>query len=1390
MELHCSDDMGHNHHPADNVSISATIPFTIVDDGVPRVSATQNSIEECLRHMQNITNDCAPFFRCSTEQKVMYKHFNTHGTPFLCSSVEGNSGRTTTVQCKQFSERYHIVQLFHIFNAEFAAATIYDSRGYAIDKCLIQANELFLLDSSMKGDVLCVIGQPVLKHAGQMVLCLPAPDILHAVIRWWNANENASTVELFAGIGGWSFGAMMYAHPLTKGTRLIAVDKDLHVLKTFQKNHGGTIWDLKNFEDYRNCISATDPILLCCDFQDKQWWSLLFWLPCVELRWSAPCPPWSKGADSRGLDCWEGMIIMDVGDFIKVVQPHHACGENVASLIEHRHWHEVREHFGHTGMYGPFVASVDLKCLTRNSRKRCIILHLRDCPVNQAFFNGWLDIHRLDSCESRLIDPLEPSLVGCIISADTFCMMFDRKFAPSDWKRKANVLNPTMIKKLRFPDIDEVLPTFMHMYGQQHNVRSDLLLTKGLYAFGVDQNGTLRYYHPFEIMRLMTFPTQLVLPDVIEKAYAQIGNSIAPAHAVFAFNSVMAAEDISFYSHEQIMKKYFLPLCDLSMYRVDIEEDWMHLKPSANIAEISIACVTFNIEDILQFPWSGKSGMTIGEAMMSALPTALLQLVDAIFENDMLDNQRIDPNQRVGCQFIYITLKKINIIVEPIGIFHVHPLVQFWGVLEWISLKTNMNEDMFQARVNHLIPSAFTYVYVLADYVVRVVQHPLRGGGTTQDVKTWLAGVLENKGVPSNRVPDRTMQVIGSIGYAKLKNCMAEKDAWSSLKFLASEKGINLVRIEERMISHDKLPPPEDPWATSHKKKNKGRGKGKFQDDLGHHTTKAQVDYTFFKCSDGKPPVPLKIDEFGPHATGLVVVCHDDPLLPGLLTQIQVGKYSTDELALLIIGPVSLGSQICAIPVTVPGWVRGKPAALNGVLIQCGDVPLEMEQITSVEIKDIPKSTVIMANVYRNENSLWSTLQEHGAERYLKCVGGNDIKGSIEVWSFAYYKSGKKISLSDHDSAEYAHFVFRVPDSLLHKILRLSGNACMFLISKGSEGGRDLRFRVISTDLKEVQQVQSILLKVPEHLGIVRVNGFIGIRVEKSKYKDIKKRIHPDESTDEDIAGHADAFKYTIMNLPAGCDKVQLRGALKQASWQAQILAPNGYRTWNVISCSEPPSRSLKIDNHIAVILKQDKNEERTVVASSDRRLITKPVVIEIDKALPASSGDARNVTAPQKKMLDQMFQTVRDELKDEIRETLESQCTSKIDEIEIRLKKDIDDCQTKIKDVHDANERRFDEQAKLIQEAQKDHKRAVSQFVSGMQQIEQQMSHQQSTVQGQLDQFFSRAESFHAAQAQKSQEAFDAKLDEIMNLFTQGHDEKNRKLNDGSGTRQPSPKV
>ena len=54
--------------------------------------------------------------------------------------------------------------------------------------------------------------------------------------------------------------------------------------------------------------------------------------------------------------------------------------------------------------------------------------------------------------------------------------------------------------------------------------------------------------------------------------------------------------------------------------------------------------------------------------------------------------------------------------------------------------------------------------------------------------------------------------------------------------------------------------------------------------------------------------------------------------------------------------------------------------------------------------------------------------------------------------------------------------------------------------------------------------------------------------------------------------------------------------------------------------------------------------------------------------------------------------------------------------------------------------------------------------------------------MQGQLDQFFSRAESFHAAQAQKSQEAFDAKLDEIMNLFTQGHDEKNRKLNDGSG--------
>lgn len=137
MDLHCSDVVEHNHHLAGNASISATTPFTLDADGVPCDTATQTMMDDCLQKMVHIKNDRAPVFLCSKDRDEMFKHFNAHGTPFLCAPVDGNTSS---------SERYHLVQLYHIINAEDAVATIYDANGYAMDKCLIQANDLFCLE--------------------------------------------------------------------------------------------------------------------------------------------------------------------------------------------------------------------------------------------------------------------------------------------------------------------------------------------------------------------------------------------------------------------------------------------------------------------------------------------------------------------------------------------------------------------------------------------------------------------------------------------------------------------------------------------------------------------------------------------------------------------------------------------------------------------------------------------------------------------------------------------------------------------------------------------------------------------------------------------------------------------------------------------------------------------------------------------------------------------------------------------------------------------------------------------------------------------------------------------------------------------------------------------
>ena len=1274
----------------------------------------------------------------------------------------------------------HVILLFRVFTGRSAAGVFVTPDGSIGERCLVIASGPFQFDEHMKGDMLCVIGVQPQVMQGVPVVMLPMPDTLHAVIRLWNEHSKCSVVELFAGLGGWSFGFKLYQQAKAKGARLIAIDTNRDVLLTFQKNHGGTFWEFSDVKSFTDCLQQDDPILIHSDFQDKKWWSILFWIPCVALWFSSPCQPWSQAANALGLDSWDGETILDVAQFISITQPHHALGENVAGLLCHKDWNEVKDAFMQTGLYGPFCTVVDLAAVTACVRKRCIIILMRDCPQVHGAFNGWNQIGVMDSPSNRFLAEECGDLDRCRIDPVALEMMLDPTYAPPSVKaRFGSDVMKSALRDLRFINGDETVPTFMHQYSRQHQLGKDLLRRKGLMSFGIDSIQGARYFHPCEIARLLGFPVGMILPFAIEQAYRQLGNSISPVHAIFAFHVVEVASGYFGLSHEQIIKRLCLPLFTMSTQRVDHDDKWMWLQPQ-RLIEPQVHTIVFHVDDFMVIPWTCNSETTLKEALHLAMAHSLHSAIKSVYIDDFLEGKLCSLDDVVVSAHYSVHLSNVNIVVEPVGICSIHPLLKIYHLVMWVQHTTSMPVECFCLSVNRTIPEAETMLYLFQSQVVRVLQAPLKGGAR-DDVKTWLAGILTQKGVPDGRLPERVMFVVDKIGWAQAKECMTAKDPWIALKDKANEYGITLLRPEERSHNRADLEPTPDWWAKSANKSRdkKGRGKGKNAD---FNISKVQIDFSFFRCADDSVPPALKIEDFGPDVTGLVVVNHDDSQLPSVLAQIRGQKFSPDELAILVLGTASLGSEVDAQQVTIPGWVRGQPAALQGLLVQCGDTPLQTASSQKISLTDVPQSTVIMVNVYRNGNDQWTQLDQ-GAERFLKKLSSGEIKQTLEVWSFAYFRGGKKVAFQDRGDAEYAHFVFRCPDNFLAKMLRLSGTNGTFMISKGPEGGRDVRYRILQTDCVDMHEMQHYLLQIPEHQGVVKVNGFLGLRVEKSKYKDAKKKIYPEASTDEDYHGQPDAVKYTIMNLPPGCDKLQLRRALKEASWPAQVLTPNVHRTWTVLACASPPARVLQIQDTNAVILKQIPHGERTIVAATDRRLVTRPMNFDIEKGSGCSQSE-RSVTGPQKLRFEQLMQDVKADLKHDLKHDLAKEihdATSKLNtQQEVALVK-CSQLEEQLTNGLAACNTRISEQGVVLQDLKRDHARAVQQFTQGMQTLEHTVKAQSQSMSSQLDSFFARAEAFHQNQAVKVQDKFDQRFEEKFDELRALFGEKRQKGADGA---------
>ncbi len=401
-------------------------------------------------------------------------------------------------------------------------------------------------------------------------------------------------------------------------------------------------------------------------------------------------------------------------------------------------------------------------------------------------------------------------------------------------------------------------------------------------------------------------------------------------------------------------------------------------------------------------------------------------------------------------------------------------------------------------RVNNVVLDMATFV-VVANHAGVIRTQLLQGFGGSP-VRAKLQTLLVQQGVPQDSSGERATNLIETCGVKIIEQALAMANPWTAIKQQATAKKFQLITAAERYLSTQRdLIFEEDPWAPKPSPgtggKGKGSGKGskkprkKFDwgTDVIEETT---LDQTFLETRKNSVH-KISWDALEQGTSGVCVL----PL--STVTErrelIFSRNFSASPSIILTIGQVDPppGKSSKCVFMTVPGWLAEKPVALNCTLIQVGDQSFPIPEIKEIPTT-IPVQTICMIQVYREEadSQHFSALQD-GFAAYLRKLGLDSWRFIDSEWSQSFFSGKKK---TDIESCQYFHNVIRIPDKHVKALLRLGGNAGIFVVPKNSNRGIDDRFRVCLLKGLSLEETKHKLQDVPNHLGIARLKAGYGVR--------------------------------------------------------------------------------------------------------------------------------------------------------------------------------------------------------------------------------------------------------------------------------------------------------
>jgi len=454
-------------------------------------------------------------------------------------------------------------------------------------------------------------------------------------------------------------------------------------------------------------------------------------------------------------------------------------------------------------------------------------------------------------------------------------------------------------------------------------------------------------------------------------------------------------------------------------------------------------------------------------------------------------------------------------------------------------------------------------------------------GQVKQKIRNSIAGSLLSQGFELGWVHSNVEKILDQVPQRTLMPIVALPDGQqkeTKFKQMLLDCNIDLPKIETRSTKAQSLMP-------KHKKRQ----------TMYLNPAEYQLDCSCFLNEDGSHP--NQITDFRGGMTGVCLV-DADMAKPWLHSNKQL---SSDELGMLILGPLPVKCDLDHQEVVVPGWDRMQQhVLLSATLVQFGAKKLAPKQwektIFTANISKVVAFTLWRQDWTKEE---WGAALSQTNQFIREIFASQGVHAIVAFWGRSL-RSGRSQATPDNATSMQIHASIESENYL--KLLTLTGFNKVWAAPKLESGRLSDEFRILwlPATVDDLQKAAAMSATMSGNCGLVRGKSNFGIRLSKASFESAWKHLHPSEPCPPDIPS---TFVYKLEPLPFGSNPQVLLEWGKHVKWVFRPMKPTGPRAWLVCTGEAPPSTQLAFNGQVvlATLLPPRQSAKTSMIVAGPR---------------------------------------------------------------------------------------------------------------------------------------------------------------------------------------------